>query len=613
MSESPNSRDDLNNNSELSISTSFAWGNQNLPAERSTGRQHTIGSIQPEIIPGSPDATLQEANSELSRTSSQDIHPSPVPNARALAENLPYYERKSYRDILQRPPQSATSNSAGNQGSRLFKGLDDHATMLLKGFSTYDQAYSAEGSKKLPEVHLGNKSNSRVDFGRVGNTTGDGGHSSGHTGTGGRSRSGSTGNTHLHLNQDRETTTHEQMDAIMHQATENLLMYSLSTQPLADALHQNVRHAQGLWLTSDTPPYDILDMYIFFETKIVQDWNASRLDKRVPYEHSMNVLDEDSSFPLRWAAIKNGVKIRKQRSAFKGSELQTSEQDGDKQSVRATMLVVEAKPLPERSSRPLCPQSRPVIPEVSFDLDPANFATGWEERVPRPKTNANPYDLLQLAPSANVPFPETGKQANVTAVELMVFFPRYLKSTDVIDRLISNGGSSTIFAHIVNEHRVLKGTSLTKGNYFYTVMKARMRRRGPAYSQWTVADHPTPPGHNSSNLNIAGLHTEEDVRGNSTNKGIPTADENPGSIQFKCLGQHVKKFPSGFDALDLTRCIEHAIAHPTESWGYPEDFARLVGRIGGPSQIQPGHHDRVTFQRWKDSIRSKNRSTSSEA
>ncbi|KAL1608485.1 hypothetical protein SLS60_003427 [Paraconiothyrium brasiliense] len=601
MTEYPSLREDPDNDSELSTSTSFVWGNRNLLLEGSTVGQGTANSIQEKTLPDSPHAILQEANQELSLNISQDLHPSPASDTRTSGRNLPYSEHKSYQNILQRSPQGAISNAAGKEGSHFFIGLDEHATMLLNGFSTYEEFYRTQGSKGLPKAQSGNKSNPRVDFDRASNTTGASGHSPGRTGTRGRPRPGSTDTIHLHPNQDSDTTTQEQMAAVMHEANENVMMYSLRTPSLADKLHQNIQNAQFLWIMRDTPPYDILDMYIFFETKIVQDWNAIRLGERVPNDDSLSVLDQDPSFPLRWAAIKNGVKIRQQRPVVQSTALQTSAQHGDKHYVRATTLVGAGNTLPEGLSRPLYPQPKPVIQEASSPLDPVNFAIEQEESDQKSKTNgpnARQYDLLQFAPSANVPFPKAGTQANVTAVELMVFFPRYLQSTDVIDRLISNGGTSAVFAHIVNAHRVLKGTSLAQGNYFYSVMKVRMRKRGPTYSDWTVSDHSTLPGHNSSNLNIAGLHTAGDVRANSTNLGISTADRNHGSIQFKDLANHVKKLPSGFDALDLTRCIEYAMAHPTRSWEYPDDFERLVTHIGGPSQIQPEHYDRAAFQRW---------------
>jgi hypothetical protein len=55
--------------------------------------------------------------------------------------------------------------------------------------------------------------------------------------------------------------------------------------------------------------------------------------------------------------------------------------------------------------------------------------------------------------SSNIPLPTT---ANITAVELLSFFPNYLKSADVVDRLASNGVARNVHWTVFNTCRVLK-------------------------------------------------------------------------------------------------------------------------------------------------------------
>jgi hypothetical protein len=55
--------------------------------------------------------------------------------------------------------------------------------------------------------------------------------------------------------------------------------------------------------------------------------------------------------------------------------------------------------------------------------------------------------------SWNLPFP-TG---NLTAVEILAYLPHWLKSVDVIDRFVTNGGKSYTIAAIINEFRDLPG------------------------------------------------------------------------------------------------------------------------------------------------------------
>jgi hypothetical protein len=385
-----------------------------------------------------------------------------------------------------------------DQVPRSFRGLDKRATELLRGFSGYKEVYGAH---------------------------------------------------------DGEKAAQKNMHAILHQAYENVLPYGLGTPVLADALHQNISDAQGLWFKLESKPHDILDTYIFCETKIVQEWNANRLGGGVPQEYATNVPDKDPSFPLRWAAMKYGVKVRPQRPTSVLPVLQASSTRVQKRSASAHMP--SAKPTAEAGViRSSSAQLAPATPDPTLTM-PAlrQGVAAMEHKGTKKGPNTEAYDLLAFAPSANIPFPAQGTQANVTAVEIIIFFPRYVKSTDIIDRLISNEGTPALMAHIVNEHRVVRGDSLTKGNSFNVWMRSQMRRRGPAYWTWTTTNHQTLPGHDPSNLNIAGLKTEEDVR--STSGGMPKlVDMNPDRSSSRLSEIMSRSFP-----LVSTLSISHAVSH----------------------------------------------------
>lgn len=109
-------------------------------------------------------------------------------------------------------------------------------------------------------------------------------------------------------------------------------------------------------------------------------------------------------------------------------------------------------------------------------------------------------------PSWNLPFPNS----NLTAAEIIAYLPLYLKSVDVIDRFVINGGTASHISRMVNEFRF-----------------------------------------------------------------------QPGNVCYL----HVKKHPSGDDALDLTRCVRYALDHPKQPWLFPEDFGRLVKLLRGPKTV----------------------------
>ncbi|KAF2450982.1 hypothetical protein P171DRAFT_439526 [Karstenula rhodostoma CBS 690.94] len=217
--------------------------------------------------------------------------------------------------------------------------------------------------------------------------------------------------------------------------------------------------------------------------------------------------------------------------------------------------------------------------------------------------------LLNDTPSTNIPFPRIvmDQPANVTIVELMVFFPRYIHSIDVIERIASNGGTGILLARIMNAHRNLAAPLY--GNYFCKALQARMRKMGDKtddggydYTKWTLSSHQSLPGHDADSLDIAGMRTKLEI------ENFPKVhDARTYPIPFKKLAVGVKKLPSGYDALNLTRCVRYAVAHPDEDWIYPDDFRRMVGHLSGhllgevfPVPVTQNHFDREAWLRWRN-------------
>ncbi|KAF9729216.1 hypothetical protein PMIN06_000118 [Paraphaeosphaeria minitans] len=449
--------------------------------------------------------------------------------------------------------------------------------------------------------------------------------------------------------QQEQPVTDEQMDGIFRRAYENILMHGLGKPALAATLHQNVSEALGLWTKRKVALLNILDNHIFFETQSVQDWNAARRRDGLPHDSNMLVPDQDSYFPLRWAALEAGIKVRNQRSIFELATQEDSESHAYKRLADASTAAAQPSPrlgLPRSSTLqpqqvipnmfPRMPRTGPMIhapimhrpgpfmhdrarqPGSSAPMNhPRQPTLSIPALLPRlaPKpqkniapqeanggnrakrgSNTNGYDHLSLSPSANIPFPASDKQANVTAVELLTFLPRYFRQADIVDRFITNGGKASILTRIINEHREMKGGGVVSNNTIFIAMKNSMRSRGGVYEKWTVRTHPKPRGYNHNNLNIAGLRTKTGAQ--STSRGTQNTERGADPIQFKFLGKHVKKFPSGFDALDLTRCVTYAMAHPDEDWEYPKDFEELVTRIGGPAAVHQEHYDIEAFRRW---------------
>lgn len=223
----------------------------------------------------------------------------------------------------------------------------------------------------------------------------------------------------------------------------------------------------------------------------------------------------------------------------------------------------------------------------------------------KPKPGVVGKQLLS-SPSMNVPFPPVvqGHPVNVTIVELLAFFPRYIHSSDVVERIASNGATYTGIMNIMNAHRNL--AEPMQDNFILHAMQARMRKKGDMtatgghdYTKWTIGKHQPLLNHNEDSLDISGLRTRFDIENFPMHRDAY-------SIAFKDLARGMKYFPSGFDALDLTRCVAYAAEHSDEAWVFPTDFRRMVQYLSQylvgetfPVPITENHLDREAWSRWK--------------
>jgi hypothetical protein len=131
-----------------------------------------------------------------------------------------------------------------------------------------------------------------------------------------------------------------------------------------------------------------------------------------------------------------------------------------------------------------------------------------------------------------------------------------------------------------------------------------MRRAG--YKDWTMKLHATYHAPNastwdSSSLDVPHFLTPAQVRNNDTSMQVAKQPELPAAdIPFKLLATNVRRMPQGFDALDLTRMVQHCVDNPDEPWMYPGDWEALLGVVGGRVQVRKEHTDGECFERWKD-------------
>ncbi|KAF2635508.1 hypothetical protein P280DRAFT_493649 [Massarina eburnea CBS 473.64] len=192
-------------------------------------------------------------------------------------------------------------------------------------------------------------------------------------------------------------------------------------------------------------------------------------------------------------------------------------------------------------------------------------------------------------PSRNLPFPPNAK---ITAVELCAFFPNALRSADIVYRLISNGGTRAALWSIVNTHQDLAEHWPVNscGRIIYKAM------RDGGFEGWTVKKHDV--WHTAE-----AKQTWDQCRLDCGEVRVPCeiseSGTKHGDIPFVALMENMRSLPTGYDALDLTRCVWHCWNNKDEGWMYPGDYDQLLERIGGPAQVHVEHYDRVALARWE--------------
>lgn len=188
------------------------------------------------------------------------------------------------------------------------------------------------------------------------------------------------------------------------------------------------------------------------------------------------------------------------------------------------------------------------------------------------------------APSKALPFPE---RANLTAAELLAFFPNSIARADVIYRMISNGGTRKSIHAIINTHRNLEVE--WSANCCGAAMYKTMQKAG--YSMWTIKKHDLwhasrKASWDSNALDVGGLRIVPDVPAQS--------------VSFRSLAADVRTMPEGDDALDLTRMVQYCVQNSEDGWVYPKNYEELLDLLGGPAEVREENTDGAVFRRWEN-------------
>jgi hypothetical protein len=161
-------------------------------------------------------------------------------------------------------------------------------------------------------------------------------------------------------------------------------------------------------------------------------------------------------------------------------------------------------------------------------------------------------------------------------------------------RFASNGVTRNILWTIINTNRYAE--KQWPANSCGRTIYQTMRRAG--FENWTVGSHDQWHRENEENWNQNDLCVGTFVTPCQSYEKSHLAP----SIPFADLALDVRKFPQGYDALDLTRMVKYALEKPQETWLYPRDYEKLLEALGGPLEVRPENTDPAVFSRWKDVV-----------
>jgi len=306
----------------------------------------------------------------------------------------------------------------------------------------------------------------------------------------------------------------------------------------------------------------------------VTAFNKQVLDPEnaVEYNEEENIPEQLEFFPLRAAVVKRGVEVRLD-PIF---QLDGTVEDNQKK----TAKVATSK--------------KPVQSTVA-----TNSKAPTQAAKPKKETESSTsYNKLQDAPSAWLDFPN----GNLTFAEVTAFVPQSIKSVDVINRFLFNGAMTTTITDMINHYRIMDYGAIGN-NSVYRMMKGPINhhaKQNPAYRNWTVARHerlPKPAGFDSKSVSVAGFARPVN---NNSREVRKAATQAPPTILFRDLTNGVRVIPSGYDALDLTRCVQYCVEHDDEDWYYPQQFSELVNHLGGPASVHRKHQDAACIRRHTD-------------
>lgn len=203
------------------------------------------------------------------------------------------------------------------------------------------------------------------------------------------------------------------------------------------------------------------------------------------------------------------------------------------------------------------------------------------------RTTNTSIGRLADAPLPTHDFPD----GNFTLTEIAAFLPQSIKSWDIADRIVWNGAASKDLAIMFNKYRGL--SPKIDINSVYLMFRGQMRKRTEEehgyknWKKWIVSaqsDVQKPDNFDPDSISVTGFRRPVIFQNR------PNIPANP--IPFRDLAKGVAEWPTGYEALDLTRCVAWCADHPEAEFYYPSDYQTVLHQcVGGPLTPNYRHSD----------------------
>ncbi|RAR14124.1 hypothetical protein DDE83_002542 [Stemphylium lycopersici] len=365
------------------------------------------------------------------------------------------------------------------------------------------------------------------------------------------------------------------------------------TPCLRDQLQELFRDGVEECNSRQVDPIQLLHQTMFTERMILDAYNKHRLgnavtpfnarviqpENAVEYNDEENIPEALEYFPLRAEVSKRGIDVQAP-PIYQHEGTAGENQRNTGKPISRAFKVADS---PDTKTRPRIIRKKAVdkvAPVAGKKL------TGF---------GSPSYNKLRDAPSPWLLLPS----GNLTMAETTAFLPQAIKSFDVMDRFLFNGAFATTLAEMINHYRTMPNGPIIN-NTVYRMMKGSMdnhAKKDERYEKWTVTKHITierPVGFDPTSVDVSSFRAPEN---HNARELAAAAKSSPPTLLFRDMANGVKIMPSGFDALDLTRCIEYCLQNKNEDWCYPQDFSGLVDRLGGPAAVHREHQDDAAIRR----------------